>query len=69
MGDLQLSGFSAGGLAAVRFALVGLIVCIEQVVGFKVMVMIIEESMVFAVVVVVHPPNLWLIKEGFGIMG
>ncbi len=51
------------------FAVVGVIVCIEQVVGFIVVVESIEEVVVFAVVVVVHLPNLWLIKEGFGRMG
>ncbi len=60
---------AAGGLAAVGFAVVGLVICIEQVVGFVVVVVGIEEVVVFAVVVVVHPPNLWLIKEGFGRMG
>ncbi len=60
---------AASGLAAVGFAVVRLVVCIEQVVGFVVVVVGIEEVMVFAVVTVVHPQNLWLIKEGFGRMG
>ncbi len=50
-------------------AVVGLVVCIEQVMGFEVVVVGIEDFVVFAVVVVNHLPNLWLIKEGFGIMG
>jgi hypothetical protein len=33
------------------------------------MVVSIEEVTVFEVVVVVHPPNLWLKKEDFGRMG
>jgi hypothetical protein len=60
---------SAGGLAAVRFAVVGLILCIEKGMGLLVVVVSIEEFVVLAVVVVVHPTNLWLMKEGFGRMG
>ncbi len=52
-----------------RFAVVGILVFIEQFVGFVVVVVRIEEVVVFAVVVVVHPPNLWLIKKDFGRMG
>ncbi len=52
-----------------EFAVVGLVVCIEEVVGFVVVVVKIEEVMVFAVVLVVHPQNLWLIKDSFGKMG
>ncbi len=62
-------GLAASGQSAVRFAVLGLVVCIEEVVGFVVVVVGIEESVVFAVVIVVHPPNLLLIKEGFGRMG
>ncbi len=52
-----------------EFAVVGVLVCIEQVVGCVVVVVSIEEVVVFAVVVVVHPQNLWLIKDSFGKMG
>ncbi len=51
------------------FAVVGLVVCIEQVVEFVVVVVGIEESVEFKVVVGVHPPKLWLMKGGFGRMG
>jgi hypothetical protein len=64
-----MCGLAAGRLAAVKFAVVGCVVCIEHVVGFVVVVVGIDEVMVFAVVVVVHPPNLGLIKGGFGRMG
>jgi hypothetical protein len=52
-------GLSAGGLAAVGFAVVRLVFCIEEVVGVVVVVVSIEQVVVFAVV----PPNLWLIKK------
>ncbi len=51
------------------FAVLGLVVSIEQVLGFVVVVLGIEEVVVFAVVVVVHSPILCLIKEGVGRMG
>jgi hypothetical protein len=47
----------------VGFAVVEFKHCIEQVVGFEVLVSSIEKVAVFAVVVVIHPSNLWLIKE------
>jgi hypothetical protein len=50
-------------------AVVGLVFCIEQVVRFVVVVLSIEDFVVFAVVVVIHLPILWLIKEGFGKIG
>jgi hypothetical protein len=66
---LQSCELVAGGLAAVGFTIVVLVVCIKKVVGFVVVAVDIEEVMVFAVVVLVHPQNLWLIKGGFGRMG
>ncbi len=69
MRDLQSCELVAGGLAAVGFAVLGCVVCIKQVVVFVVVVVGIEQVVVFAVVVAVHPPNLWLIKEGFGRIG
>jgi hypothetical protein len=47
----------------VGFAGVRLVVCIDEVVGFLVKIVSIEKVVVFAGVVVVHPPNLWLIKK------
>jgi hypothetical protein len=53
----------------VGFAVVGIVFCIEEVVGFVVLFVSIGKVVVFAVVVVVYLSNLWSIEEGFGRMG